>query len=88
MANNPAYGPFRRHFVMEGITNGSSIGNVSIGGATRWGEAYIMCTNVVVENTIKYTRTPVDTQGRTGRRSGEPFVFRTGHTTLIFAQRW
>ena len=54
----------------------------------RWGEAYIMCTNVVVENTIKYTRTPVDTQGRTGRRSGEPFVFRTGHTTLIFAQRW
>ena len=63
MANNLAYGPFRRHFVMEGITNGSSIGNVSIGGATWWGEAYIMCTNVVVENTIKYTRTPVDTQG-------------------------
>jgi hypothetical protein len=63
MANNLAYGPFRRHFVMEGISNGSSIGNVSIGGATWWGEAYIMCTNVVVENTIKYTRTANDTQG-------------------------
>ncbi|MFD1803290.1 hypothetical protein ACFSFZ_13960 [Mixta tenebrionis] len=63
MANNLAYGPFRRHFVMEGISNGSSIGNVSIGGATWWGEAYIMCTNVVVENTIKYTRTANDNQG-------------------------
>ncbi|GLR07309.1 hypothetical protein COO59_17900 [Mixta theicola] len=65
MANNFAYGPFRRHFVMEGITNGSSIGNVSIGGATWWGEAYIMCTNVLVENTIKYTRSATDLQGAT-----------------------
>ncbi|MDR7342751.1 hypothetical protein J2X14_001155 [Pantoea alhagi] len=63
MANNLAYGPFRRHFVMEGISNGSSIGNVSIGGATWWAEAYIMCTNVMVENTIKYTRKPTDLQG-------------------------
>ena len=63
MANNLAYGPFRRHFVMEGITNGTAIGNVSIGGATWWGEAYIMCTNVLAENTIKYTRTAADTQG-------------------------
>lgn len=63
MANNLAYGPFRRHFVMEGISNGSSIGNVSIGGATWWAEAYIMCTNVMVENTIKYTRKSTDVQG-------------------------
>ncbi|URQ59428.1 hypothetical protein LQ939_11455 [Pantoea alhagi] len=63
MANNLAYGPFRRHFVMEGITNGTSIGNVSIGGATWWCEAYIMCTNVLVENTLKYTRTAADLQG-------------------------
>lgn len=63
MANNLAYGPFRRHFVMEGISNGSSIGNVSVGGATWWAEAYIMCTNVMVENTIKYTRKPTDVQG-------------------------
>lgn len=63
MANNLAYGPFRRHFVMEGISNGTSIGNVSIGGATWWGEAYIMCTNVLAQNTIKYTRTSTDIQG-------------------------
>ncbi|MGD8162420.1 hypothetical protein [Pantoea sp. FN0307] len=63
MANNLAYGPFRRHFVMEGITNGTAIGNISLGGATWWGEAYIMCTNVLAENTIKYTRTSADTQG-------------------------
>lgn len=63
MANNLAYGPFRRHFVMEGITNGSSIGNVSIGGATWWCEAYIMCTNVLAENTLKYTRSATDLQG-------------------------
>lgn len=63
MANNLAYGSFRRHFVMEGVSNGTSVGNVSIGGATWWGEAYIMCTNVLVQNTIKYTRTATDTQG-------------------------
>lgn len=57
MTNNLAWGPFRRHFAFEGITNGVSIGNISIGGATWWGEAYIMCSNVLVENTIKYTRT-------------------------------
>lgn len=57
MSNNMAYGPFRRHFAFEGISNGISIGNISIGGATWWGEAYIMCTNVIAENTIKYTRT-------------------------------
>jgi len=57
MTNNLAYGPFRRHFAFEGISNGISIGNISIGGATWWGEAYIMCSNIIVENTIKYTRT-------------------------------
>lgn len=57
MTHNLAWGPFRRHFAFEGISNGVSIGNISIGGATWWGEAYIMCTNVIAENTIKYTRT-------------------------------
>ncbi|MFD1803500.1 hypothetical protein ACFSFZ_15055 [Mixta tenebrionis] len=56
MTNNLAWGSFRRHFAFEGISNGVSIGNISIGGATWWGEAYIMCTNVIAENTIKYTR--------------------------------
>lgn len=54
---NRAYGPFRRHFVFEGITNGMCIGNVSLGGATWWCEAYIICKNILAENTLLYTRT-------------------------------
>lgn len=63
MTNNLAWGPFRRHFAFEGISSGVSIGNISIGGATWWGEAYIMCTNVIAENTIKYTRPLGQTAG-------------------------
>ena len=63
MTNNLAWGSFRRHFAFEGISNGISIGNISIGGATWWGEAYIMCTNVIAENTIKYTRTSEQNPG-------------------------
>lgn len=57
MIGNVAMGPFRRHFVMENITNGMAIGNTSLGGATWWNEAIIQCTNVKFENTLHYTRT-------------------------------
>lgn len=57
MIGNVAYGSFRRHFVMENIHNGMSIGNTSIGGATWWCEAIIQCKNVVFENTLYYDRT-------------------------------
>lgn len=57
MYGNVAYGPFRRHFVMENIHNGMSIGNTSIGGATWWCEAIIQCTNVLFDNTLYYDRT-------------------------------
>ncbi|MGV3345110.1 hypothetical protein ACGVWS_04945 [Enterobacteriaceae bacterium LUAb1] len=54
MTNNMARGPFRRHFVMENITNGISTGNISMGGATWWGEAYIQCKNIIAKNVIYY----------------------------------
>lgn len=63
MVDNMAYGTFRRHFVMEGISHGVMMGNVSLGGATWWCEALIMCTNVITQNTLKYTRTKDDNQG-------------------------
>ncbi len=58
MANNMAKGSFRRHFAMENITGGVSIGNISMGGATWWGEAYIQCKNINVKNTIRYSSNP------------------------------
>ena len=58
MANNMAKGSFRRHFAMENIIGGVSIGNVSMGGATWWGEAYIQCKNINVKNTIRYSNSP------------------------------
>lgn len=58
MANNMAKGSFRRHFVMENIIGGVSIGNLSMGGATWWGEAYIQCKNINVKNTIRYSNSP------------------------------
>ena len=58
MANNMAKGSFRRHFAMENIDGGISIGNVSMGGATWWGEAYIQCKNINVKNTIRYSNSP------------------------------
>ena len=58
MANNMAKGSFRRHFAMENINGGISIGNVSMGGATWWGEAYIQCKNINVKNTIRYINDP------------------------------
>lgn len=63
MMNNMAKGPFRRHFAMENITNGVSMGNVSMGGATWWGEAYIQCKNVIVKNVIRYTNPPDNQNG-------------------------
>lgn len=58
MANNMAKGSFRRHFAMENINGGISIGNISMGGATWWGEAYIQCKNINVKNTIRYSNSP------------------------------
>lgn len=58
MANNMAKGSFRRHFAMENIIGGVSIGNISMGGATWWGEAYIQCKNINVKNTIRYSNSP------------------------------
>ncbi|AUY24956.1 prophage tail fiber N-terminal domain-containing protein [Mixta calida] len=52
MIGNYARGPFRRHFVMEGITNGLMTGNISAGGATWWAVAVIQCTNVETSNQI------------------------------------
>lgn len=63
MIGNRALGNFRRHFAFEGISNFSSIGNVSMGGATWWGEVYIQCRNGIIENSILYTRTADQTQG-------------------------
>ena len=63
MANNYAFGSFRRHYSFEGITDGTCYGNISAGGATWWCEAYIQCTNVYVNNILRYTRTAADTQG-------------------------
>lgn len=53
--NNMAQGAFRRHFAFENITNGISVGNVSMGGSTWWGESYTQCKNVIAENTIRFT---------------------------------
>ena len=58
MANNMAKGSFRRHFAMENIIGGISMGNISMGGATWWGEAYIQCKNINVKNTIRYSNSP------------------------------
>ncbi|WP_368900340.1 carboxypeptidase-like regulatory domain-containing protein [Mixta calida] len=63
MIGNYARGPFRRHFVMEGITNGLMIGNVSAGGATWWAEALIQCTNVKTDNQILWDN-PGSTAGQ------------------------
>ncbi len=64
MANNMAKGSFRRHFAMENINGGVSIGNVSMGGATWWGEAYIQCKNINVKNTIRYINNPKVVNGK------------------------
>lgn len=63
MVGNMAYGSFRRHFVLENISNSLCIGNVSMGGATWWGEAYVNCTNVIAENVIRFTRVSTDQTG-------------------------
>lgn len=62
---NLALGKFRRHFAFENVINGISVGNVSGGGATWWGESYIQCYNIYADNVIMYTRTPEDNQGNT-----------------------
>ncbi|QHM71589.1 hypothetical protein [Mixta intestinalis] len=67
MANNMAKGSFRRHFAMENITDGISIGNISMGGATWWGEAYIQCKNINVKNTIRYSNSPDIVNGKAWR---------------------
>jgi hypothetical protein len=67
MANNMAKGSFRRHFAMENITDGISIGNISMGGATWWGEAYIQCKNINVKNTIRYSNSPEIVNGKAWR---------------------
>ncbi|WP_075180887.1 hypothetical protein [Pantoea sp. 1.19] len=63
MMNNMAKGPFRRHFALENITDGVSIGNISMGGATWWGEAYIQCKNVIAQNVIRYSNAPENRNG-------------------------
>lgn len=65
--NNMAYGAFRRHFAFENITNGISIGNISMGGATWWGESYTQCKNIIVENAIHFTVDPNNKNGATWR---------------------
>lgn len=65
--NNMAQGAFRRHFAFENITNGVSVGNVSMGGATWWGESYTQCKNVMVDNTIRFDVSPDNRHGQTWR---------------------
>ncbi len=65
--NNMAQGAFRRHFAFENITNGVSMGNVSMGGATWWGESYTQCKNIIVENTIRFTTGPDNKNGQAWR---------------------
>ncbi|WP_147440137.1 hypothetical protein, partial [Gibbsiella quercinecans] len=55
LTNNLAKGSFRRHFAFENITNGVSIGNVSMGGATWWGESYTQSKNIIIKNCISFT---------------------------------
>ncbi|QHM71263.1 hypothetical protein C7M51_01549 [Mixta intestinalis] len=57
MIGNYARGSFRRHFVMEGITNGLMTNNISAGGATWWAVAVIQCTNVKTDNRIYWDNT-------------------------------
>lgn len=64
IAFNIVQGTFRRHFVMEGIDHGIMIGNISLGGATWWAEAYIQCNNVYGKNIVRYTRPAGHDQGR------------------------
>nr|WP_154324766.1 hypothetical protein [Pantoea sp. 201603H] len=61
--NNMAHGAFRRHFAFENITNGISIGNISMGGATWWGESYTQCKNVIAENSIRFNVPPDNENG-------------------------
>jgi len=63
MIGNYARGTFRRHFVMEGITNGLMSGNISAGGATWWAVAVIQCTNVKTDNQILWNN-PGSTAGQ------------------------
>ena len=63
MIGNYARGSFRRHFVMEGITNGLMSNNISAGGATWWAVAIIQCTNVKTENQILWDN-PGSTAGQ------------------------
>ena len=65
--NNMAYGAFRRHFAFENITNGVSIGNISMGGATWWGESYTQCKNIIAENIIRLTVQPENKNGQAWR---------------------
>ncbi|QHM74511.1 hypothetical protein C7M52_00446 [Mixta theicola] len=57
MVGNYARGAFRRHFAMEGVTNGLMVGNISAGGATWWAISLTQCTNVKSANQIYWDNT-------------------------------
>lgn len=63
MVGNMAYGSWRRHFVLENMSNSLCVGNVSMGGATWWCEAYVNCKNVLAENVLRFTRPSTDHTG-------------------------